>query len=129
MPIRNILIVSVLIVLSGCITERKVDISNLKLLSNDEICRALGENNNNASLVLKMHEEIDRRGDTVDNEYCYALEKNYQNNGTVISIEPTATPPGIEHVYDHKKGKYVIKNSGVHAGLDINLSPFQPFNR
>ncbi|WP_164120189.1 hypothetical protein [Serratia marcescens] len=104
-----------IVALSAC-SLLKTNLNNISELSNDELCRATGEYQDNGSVVLKLHDEIMRRED-MNFERCYAIEKSSIPGD--FSIEPTVEPKKLEHVFDPESKRYKTIETGGGAGAKI----------
>ena len=76
------------ILLNGCVAPNQIDKSSISRLSNDDLCRALGEFNRDGVSVLAIHHEIEKRAPGVDAERCLALEKSVISGG---AYQPCST--------------------------------------
>lgn len=75
-------VIILLFLVSGCISYT-VPIENLSGLSNDDLCIALGERNDNGPMVIKITKEIESRENIINPERCYvassmAIQKSKQ---------------------------------------------------
>lgn len=109
--------ITLIFVLSGCSIFNETKLNNLSELSNDKLCKYMGEYKDNGSLILKLHDEIMKMENNINFERCYALEQANKSKGIIIT--PTAEEKSQEYVYDHEKNKYIIKDNGPKAGIKI----------
>jgi len=111
-------IISILIIswLTGCSLLPATPDQPLEKLSNDELCQSLGTYNENGSLILKIHSEINKRGATINTERCFALETaakeksnfsyssiNKEINKNIYSLEPWLNNPHKIRVIPHSE--------------------------
>lgn len=112
-------IIPILLCLSGCASQT-IPTDNLAALPDDDLCLALGENNHNGPLVLRITDEIEKRGALIDQEKCYLIShKAITNNSREIEAEPVAESSTLETRYDPQKKKWIRAPSGTKAGLKI----------
>jgi len=84
----------IVFLLNGCILPKQLDESTIKNLSNDDLCRALGEFNHHGSSILAIHKEIEKRAPGIDLERCFALEKSVISNSKYTGEYEPCVPYG-----------------------------------
>ncbi|WP_067703248.1 hypothetical protein [Erwinia sp. ErVv1] len=106
--------------LSGC-SHYSVSTEKLSELSETDLCIALGERNNTGSEVLRITEEIEKRGDKISSEKCYLLSHKAMRSSSDITVEPYAERKYNTTEYDYKKRRWVTKPYTDEAGLTISI--------
>ncbi|MBG6246569.1 hypothetical protein CS369_20900 [Candidatus Symbiopectobacterium sp. 'North America'] len=70
------------LVLSGCAAKQ------ISAYNNDDLCKALGTYNSNGHTVLRITEEINKRGSGIDQERFYALSRiEIKRGGNILSTD------------------------------------------
>ncbi|MFU9135678.1 hypothetical protein [Erwinia tasmaniensis] len=110
----------IILCLSGC-SHYSVSTEKLSELSDSDLCIALGERNNTGSEVLRITEEIEKRGDKISSENCYLLSHQAMRSSSDITVEPYAKREYNTTEYDYKNKRWVTKPSTDKAGLIISI--------
>ncbi len=116
---KNIKPIILLMLISGCSNKNIINDTTLPMLTNDELCIAMGKYNKESNVILKLHAEIMKREKDMDFERCHVLESSNTTKDDNFSVQPIVTPPKIEHIYDEKEKKYKIKETGPGIKLKI----------
>lgn len=95
---KYIIMISIIFCVAGC-QAPPPSAEKLDSLSNEDLCRALGTYNNNATLVLTIHDELKKRPEKINAERCFALER----------IEHESKPEAFETVSELERNKADIK--------------------
>lgn len=87
-------VITLMLLLSGC-SNYTIPVENLSGLSNDNLCIALGERNDNGPMVIRITKEIESRGDVINKERCYiassiAIQNSKQELGATPYHPPTS---------------------------------------
>ncbi|MBS0848689.1 hypothetical protein [Citrobacter sp. JGM124] len=70
--------------LTGCSLFLPPEDIQLHRLSNDELCHALGTYNDDGKMVLAIHNELDKKIETIDSERCHAIETKAKMENDII---------------------------------------------
>ncbi|MDX7992398.1 hypothetical protein [Xenorhabdus littoralis] len=73
--------------IAGC-SIGKVPTDHLVLLSNGDLCRALGENPDNGEITIRIQNEIASREGSIDMEECHSIEVFTQNRMNSALMDP-----------------------------------------
>ncbi|MCW2484997.1 hypothetical protein J5069_03705 [Candidatus Symbiopectobacterium sp. NZEC127] len=68
------------LVLSGC-AATSLSSQQISAYNNDDLCKALGTYNSHGHTVLRITEEINKRGADINQERCYALSRIEMRRG------------------------------------------------
>ncbi|CNB86025.1 hypothetical protein FG442_003042 [Yersinia enterocolitica] len=87
-------VITLMLLLSGC-SSYTIPVDDLSGLSNDDLCIALGERNDNGPMVIRITKEIDSRGGVINQERCYiassmAIQKSKQEFKVTPYQPPTS---------------------------------------
>ena len=63
-----------ILAITSCSQPQPPKKKQLKMLSNNDLCSALGTYNSNGRVVLEIYDELRKRTEKMDNERCHALE-------------------------------------------------------
>ncbi|AYA40496.1 hypothetical protein HZS38_08755 [Xenorhabdus nematophila] len=83
---------------AGC-SIGKVPTDNLTLLSNNSLCRALGENADNGDITFRILNEIASREGSIDTEECHSIEV-FAKNQTSFGLMNSWPNRGIDKMND-----------------------------
>lgn len=87
-------VITLILLISAC-SSYTIPIENISGLSNDDLCIALGERNDNGPMVMRITKEIESRGNSINQERCYiassiAIQKSKQELKTTPYHPPTS---------------------------------------
>lgn len=110
-------VIILLFLVSGCISYT-VPIENLSGLSNDDLCIALGERNDNGPMVIKITKEIESRGNIINPERCYvassmAIQKSKQE--LIVAPYQPLTPHSWsepQYINPQLRDEFLWRNGG-----------------
>ncbi|QZN97770.1 hypothetical protein [Symbiopectobacterium purcellii] len=75
------------LVLSGC-AATSLSSQQISAYSNDDLCKTLGTYNSNGHTVLRITEEINKRGVGIDQERCYVLSRiEMKRDGNILNTD------------------------------------------
>lgn len=95
-------VITLMLLLSGC-SSYTIPVDDLSGLSNDDLCIALGERNDNGPMVIRITKEIDSRGGVINQERCYiassmAIQKVNKSSKSHLINHPLHTVDWIPNV-------------------------------